>query len=34
MVELLTPEQVTRYRELRGYLPAADAQPHHHRRHH
>lgn len=36
MVELLTPEQVTRYRELRGYLPAAgsQAQPHHHPRHH
>jgi len=36
MVELLTPEQVMRYRELRGYLPAAASQPepHHHRRPH
>jgi hypothetical protein len=33
MVELLTPQQVTRYRELRGYQPAGAAQPHH-RRHH
>lgn len=35
MVELLTPGQVARYRELRGYHPAAGAtQPHHHGRPH
>jgi len=34
MVQLLTPDQTVRYRELRGYRPAADSKPHHHRRHH
>ncbi len=36
MMELLTPEQTTRYRELRGYLPASGSQQQHqhHRRHH
>lgn len=35
MVEVLTPDQVRRYRELRGYQPGANAPQHqHHRRHH
>ena len=34
MVDLLTPAQVTRYRELRGYQPTAGSGHQHHRRHH
>ena len=34
MAELLTAEQVTRYRKLRGYLPTEGTQHQHHRRKH